>query len=145
MNVFARCLVALVLTAMPISGMAQQYYSHVSVSRVVKLRIVPGKNKEFFEAFAYAPKAFEAEQAAGIITGYRIYTSVNYEGQDKWDVLYVINFKNMAALDTSADLAEPILAKLYGSPEKRAEILRKRVESGEVVSSELIQEIQLKP
>jgi hypothetical protein len=144
MKAFARCLVALVLIAMPVSGVAQQYYTHDSVVRAVKLRILPGKTKEFFEAFAYAPKVFEAEKAAGIITGYEIFTSVNYEGPEKWDVMYVIHFKNMATLDTSSDLAEPILAKVYGSPEKRAEIGKMRAESGEVVSSELVREIHLK-
>lgn len=144
MKAFARCLVALVLIAMPVSGLAQQYYSYDSVARAVKLRIVPGKTKEFYEAFAYAPKVFEAEKAAGIITGYEIFTSVNFEGLDKWDVMYVIHFKNMAALDTSGDLAEPVVAKVYGSPEKRAEINKLRVESGEVVSSELVRQIHLK-
>jgi hypothetical protein len=144
MKAFARCFVALVLIA-PLSGLAQQYYSHVGVTRAVKLRILPGKSKEFFEAFAYAPKVFEAEKAAGIITSYEIFTSVNFEGPDKWDVMYVINFKNMAALDTSADLAEPILAKVYGSPEKRAEVVKMRAESTETVSSELVRGIQLKP
>jgi hypothetical protein len=144
MKAFARGLVALVLTTMPVSGLAQQYYSHVGVIRAVKLRILPGKTKEFFEAFAYAPKVFEAEKAAGLITGYEIFTSVNYEGPEKWDVMYVIHFKNMATLDTSSDLAEPILAKVYGSPEKRAEIGKMRAESGEVVSSELVREIHLK-
>ena len=144
MKAFARCLVALVLIAMPVSGVAQQYYTHGSVVRAVKLRIRPGKTKEFFEAFAYAPKVFEAEKAAGIITGYEIFTSVNFEGLDKWDVMYVIHFKDMATLDTSGDLAEPIVAKVYGSPEKRAEINKLRAESGEVVSSELVREIHLK-
>jgi hypothetical protein len=144
MKAFARCLVALVLIAMPVSGLAQQYYSYDSVARAVKLRIVPGKTKEFYEAFAYAPKVFEAEKAAGIITGYEIFTSVNFEGLDKWDVMYVVHFKNMAALDTSGDLAEPVVAKVYGSPEKRAEINKLRVESGEVVSSELVRQIHLK-
>jgi hypothetical protein len=144
MKAFARCLVALVLIAMPVSGLAQQYYSYDSVARAVKLRIVPGKTKEFYEAFAYAPKVFEAEKAAGIITGYEIFTSVNFEGLDKWDVMYVIHFKNMATLDTSGDLAEPVVAKVYGTPEKRAEINKLRVESGEVVSSELVRQIHLK-
>jgi hypothetical protein len=144
MKAFARCLVALVLIAMPVGGVAQQYYSNVSVLRAVKLRIVPGKAKEFYEAFAYAPKVFEAEKAAGIITGYEIFTSVNFEGLDKWDVMYVIHFKNMATLDTSGDLAEPVVAKVYGTPEKRAEINKLRVESAEVVSSELVREIHLK-
>jgi DNA-binding Lrp family transcriptional regulator len=133
-----------VFLAIPLNGMAQQYYNNVSVVRAVKLRILPGKAKEFYEAFAYAPKVFEAEKAAGIITGYEIFTSVNFEGPEKWDVMYVIHFKNMGVLDTSGEIAEPIVAKVYGSPEKRAEILRMRVESTEVVSSELIREIHLK-
>jgi hypothetical protein len=145
MKAFARCFVALVLTAIPLSGVAQQYYSHVGVTRAVKLRILPGKTKEFYEAFAFAPKVFEAEKAAGIITGYSIYTSVNFEGPEKWDVMYVIFFKNMATLDTSADLAEPILAKVYGSPEKISVVSRMRAESTETVSSELVREIHLKP
>jgi hypothetical protein len=144
MKTFARCFVALVLTAIPLGGLAQQYYTPVSAYRVVKLRILPGKTKEFFEAFAYAPKVFEAEKAAGIILGYEVFTSVNYEGPDKYDVMYVIHFKNLAVLDTSGDLAEPVLAKVYGSPEKRAEINKLRAESSETVSSELIREIHLK-
>ena len=145
MKAFARCFVALALTAIPYSGLAQQNYTYVSVARVVKLRILPGKTKEFYAAFAYAPKVFEAEKAAGLILGYQIFSSVNFEGPDKYDVLFVIHYKNMAALDTASDLAEPVVAKVYGSPEKRAEILKLRVESTETVSSELIREIQLKP
>jgi len=145
MKAFARCFVALALTAIPFSGLAQQNYTYLSVTRVVKLRILPGKTKEFYAAFAYAPKVFEAEKAAGLILGYQIFSSVNFEGPDKYDLLYVIHYKNMAALDTFQDLAEPVIAKVYGSPEKRAEILKLRVESTETVSSELIREIQLKP
>ena len=74
MKMFARCLVALILTSVPLCGVAQQNYSYVSVDRVVKLRILPGKTKEFYQAFAYAPKIFDAYKEAGLITGYSIYT-----------------------------------------------------------------------
>ena len=144
MKAFARYFVALVFMAIPMSGLAQQNYTYVSVTRVVKLRILPGKTKEFYAAFAYAPKVFEAEKAAGLILGYNIFASVNYEGVDKYDVLFVVHYKNMGVLDTAPDLAEPIVAKVYGSPEKRAEILKLREDSTEVVSSELVREIQLK-
>src|SRR5271170_2014684 len=145
MKTFARCIVALALAAIPLSGLAQQNYTYVSAYRVVKLRILPGKTKEFYAAFAYAPKVFEAEKQAGIILDYEIFASVNFEGPDKYDVMYVVHFKNLAVLDTSAELAEPVVAKVYGSPEKRAEIVKLRAESTETVSSELVREIQLKP
>jgi hypothetical protein len=144
MNVFARCLVALVFTAIPLSGVAQQDYTNVSVYRVVKMRILPGKDKDFYAAFAYAPKIWEAEKAAGLILGYTIFHSVNYEGPEKYDVGYVVHVKNLAALDDFSNQAAPVIAKVYGSPEKRAEIMALRDGSSEVVSSELIREIELK-
>jgi hypothetical protein len=144
MKTFARCFVALVLAAIPISGMAQNF-TYTSVTRVVKLRILPGKTDEFYKAFAWAPKIFEAEKAAGIILGYEIFHSVNYEGPDKYDIVYVIQFKNMAALDTNTDLARPVVAKVYGSPEKQAEVAKMREDSTETVSTELVRGIQLTP
>ncbi len=144
MKTFARCFVALVLAAIPLSGMAQNF-TYISVTRVVKLRILPGKTDEFYKAFAWAPKIFEAEKAAGIILGYEIFHSVNYEGMDKYDIAYVIHFKNMAALDTNTDLARPVVAKVYGTPEKQAEVAKMREDSTETVSTELVREIQLTP
>ena len=145
MKAFARCFVALVFAAIPLSGMAQQNYTDVSVYRVVKLRILPGKTKEFFQAFAYAPKVFDAEKTAGLILDYQIFRSVTYEGPDKYDVMFVVHMKNMAALDALSEQAEAVVAKVYGSPEKRAEVSKLRAESGETVSSELVRDIQLKP
>ncbi len=144
MKTFARCFVALVLAAIPLSGTAQNY-TYTSVTRVVKLRILPGKTDEFYKAFAWAPKIFEAEKAAGIILGYEIFHSVNYEGTDKYDIVYVIQYKNMAALDTNTDLARPVVAKAYGTPEKQAEVNRMREDSTETVSTELVRGIQLTP
>jgi hypothetical protein len=144
MKTFARCFVALVLAAIPLSGMAQNY-TNTSVTRVVRLRILPGKTDEFYKSFAWAPKIWEAEKAAGIILGYEIFHSVNYEGTDKYDIVYVIHFKNMAVLDTNQDLARPVVAKVYGTPEKQAEVNRMREDSTEMVSSELVRGIQLTP
>ena len=59
--------------------------------------------------------------------------------------MYVIQFKNMAALDTNTDLARPVVAKVYGTPEKQAEVNRMREDSTETVSSELVRGIQLTP
>jgi hypothetical protein len=145
MKAFVRLCFALVLAAIPLSGMAQPNYTNVSVYRVVKIRIVPGKTDEFYKSFAWAPKILDAEKAAGILLDYKIFHSVNYEGVDKWDVMLVIHYKNMAALDTNAGAAGPIVAKVYGSPEKQAEVAKMRDDSARTVSSELVREIELKP
>jgi hypothetical protein len=59
-------------------------------------------------------------------------------------VVLVIRYKDMATLDTLPDKTEPIVARVYGSAEARAANNRLGSESMEVVSSELIREIQLK-
>jgi hypothetical protein len=51
----------------------------------------------------------------------------------------------MAALDTNTDQARPVVAKVYGSPEKQAEVSKMRDDSTETVSTELVREIQLTP
>lgn len=145
MKAFVRFGFALVLTAVTVSGMAQANFNYDSVYRVTKYRILPGKDADFYKAFAWAPKVLEAEKAAGIVLDYRILHSVNFEGPDKWDVMLVIQFKNMAVLDTNAAQAAPIVAKVYGSPEKQAEVGKLREASTEIVSSELMRGIQLKP
>jgi hypothetical protein len=145
MKAFARFLIALALTATPLSVLSQANYTYDTVYRVTKIRILPGKDADFYKALAWAPKVFEAEKAAGIVLDYRILHSVNYEGPDKWDVMVVVQYKNMATLDTIGGQAAPVAAKVYGSPEKQAEVARLRDESSEVVSSELVRGLQLKP
>ncbi len=144
MKVFARYLIALVFAAIPLSGVAQSNYTNVSVYRVTKIRILAGKSAEFYKSFGWAPKVLQAEKEAGLLLDYKIFHSVNYEGVDKWDVMIVVHYKNMAAFDTNPGAAAPIVAKVYGSPEKQAEAARLRDESSETVSSELVREIELK-
>lgn len=145
MKFSARLLLILGLGILPFSAHAQMNYTQVSVYRIVKVRILPGKTTDFYKAFAYAPKIWEAEKAAGLLLDYKILHSVNYEGADKYDIEYILHFKNMAALDTVNEDVQPIVAKVYGTAENRAAMAKLQAESGETVSSELVREIALKP
>ena len=146
MKALARILLALAVVALlPLSSHAQQNYSNVSVYRVVKFRILPGKTNDFYSYLNSIQKVFEAEKAAGLILGYDLMHSVNYEGPDKYDVMFVLHYKDMATFDTLADKAAPVIAKAYGTPENRAAVAKLGEESAETVSSELVREIKLKP
>lgn len=144
MKAASRILLVLALAVLPLSAHAQQNYTNVSVYRVVKFRILPGKTKDFYSYLNSVQKALEAEKDAGIILSYEFMHSVNYEGSDKYDVMMVIHYKDMATLDTLADKAAPALAKAYGTPENRAAVVKLGEESAETVSAELIREIKLK-
>lgn len=94
---------------------------------------------------AWVYRVFEAEKDAGLILSYSFMHSVNFEGPDKYDVVFVIQYKDMATFDTLADKAAPVIAKAYGTPENRAAVGKLGEESSETVSSELVREINLKP
>jgi hypothetical protein len=144
MKTLVRGVLALAFAALPLSALAQNY-TDVSVYRVTKVRILPGKTSEFYKNFAWAPKLWEAEKAAGIILDYQIFHSTSYVGTDKWDVMYVVHFKNMAALDNIIPDSEPVIAKVYGTPENRAMISKTIGDTSETVSSELVRDMKLLP
>ena len=144
MKLIARGLLVLSIAALTLGAHAQQYYSYTGVTRVVKLRILPGKSADFYKYLGHAVAILKAEQSAGVILGYDIAHTVNYEGVDKYDVAVVVHYKDMAAFDTLSSKTDPIVAQHYGSPEARAAAEKMATESAEVVSSELVRNIAMK-
>lgn len=145
MKAVSRILFVLALSLLPLSSHAQQNYTNVSVYRVIKFRILPGKTKDFYTYLNSVQKVLDAEKDASLILDYSFMHSVNYEGPDKYDVLLVVHYKDMATFDTLSDKAAPILAKAYGTPENRAAVGKMGEDSAETVSAELVREIKLKP
>ncbi len=144
MKLFARGLVVVCFAALSLGAAAQQYFSYTGVTRVVRLRILPGKTKEFYQYLGNVNKVLAAEKAAGVIVDYGFAHSVNFEGPEKYDVAIVIDYKDMATFDTLSDKTDPIIAKVYGSPEARAAAGKLADESSEVVGAELVRGIKLK-
>lgn len=144
MKALARALCILSIAALPISAAAQQYFSYTGVRRLVKFRILPGKTADFYKYAAAVSKALEAEKSAGIITGYQMLHSTTFLGLDKFDVAFVISYKDMASLDSLSDKTEPVLMKSYGTPENRAAMGKLADGSCEEVSSELLRDIAVK-
>ena len=143
----SRIILALAVALLPLSSHAQQYFTNVSVRRVVKLRALPGKTKEFYSYLNSIQKVFEAyEKEAGLISGLRLHaqrqlrrfptnmTSCSFSTTRTWPPS--IRLPTRAA---------PVIAKAYGTPENRAAVGKLGDESAETVSSELVREIKLKP
>lgn len=145
MKLFARGLFVVCIAVFALGAHAQQNYSYSGgVTRVVKLRILPGKNADFYKYLGNVSKVLTAEQAAGLVDGYSFSHTINYEGPDKYDVAVVVHYKDLATYETLGAKADPIIAKVYGSPEARAAAGKLADESSELVSSELVRGITLK-
>jgi hypothetical protein len=144
MKLFARGFVVVCFAALSLGAAAQQYFSYSGVTRVVRLRILPGKTSEFYQYLGNVNKVLAAEKAAGLITDYGFAHTTSFVGPERYDVAIVIDYKDMATFDTLADKTDPLVTKVYGSPEARAAAGKLADDSSEVVGSELVRGIKLK-
>ena len=124
---------------------AQKNYTEGPVMRVVHVRILPGKANDFWaDINNNAKKLWEAEKAQGLIVDYRVFINQTFSGKDDWDVGYTIIFKDMASLDGFVAKFETLADQAAGGSEQRQQLIQKRTQNMEVVSSSLLRQVTLK-
>ena len=144
MRALLRVLCVLAVVGIATAAFSQQYYNNGGVRRVIKYRILPGKSAEFYKWLSSFPKVMEAEKQAGLIESYSVMHSTEFIGPDKYDVVLVIGYKDMAAMDVASEKGGAIAEKIFGGAEARTTYFNQGAQYYEVVSSELVREIHLK-
>lgn len=126
-------------------ALAQLQYTAGPVSRVLLLKVKPGRFDAFMEDLRNnARPIYDEEKQQGLINEYHIYLNTTSSSPSDWDVAITFQYKNMAALDGLAEKLDALTLKRYGSKESRQQVVEKRVENAELVASHLIREISLK-
>jgi hypothetical protein len=124
---------------------AQDQYNEGPVERVSLYRILPG---HFTAAMAdlknNVQPIWEAEKANGIIEGYQIFFNQTKASIDDWDMGIALTYKNMASLDGLGMKILDLRMKHYGDKSKEQQVIDKRVENIQQVSSYLIRDVTLK-
>jgi L-rhamnose mutarotase len=135
---------AFVLTAPVNAQQAPRPYTEGVVTDVQYIRVKPGHQDEYL-AFLAGPykQMMEAEQKAGIITGWSVYQSDNRDEED-WNIALTTNYKNMAALDNLRDRVDPINKQVYGSQDKSNEAMVKRSEMRDIVGNRQLRQLIFK-
>ena len=104
----------------------------------------PGMSDDYLKALARIFKATNDEQKnQGIITDYKILVGGAATQQD-YDILLMVEYPNMAALDNLRDKTDPIDAKMVGSEDQQRQLAVKRMEIREIMGDKLMREITLK-
>jgi hypothetical protein len=119
-------------------------YKEGTVWEVTFVKTMPGMSNDYLRSLA-ANWRNEREEAKkqGLVISYRI-LSGSAANKDDWDLLLMVEYKNMAALDGAEDKWEAISAKIVGSPEQRKVLYTKRSEVREILGSKIVREITLK-
>src|SRR5437773_4339975 len=132
--------VLMILGARPV--LAQENFTEGAITRIILLRIKPGKATEFWTDVRQNLKPiYEEYKKQGIITNYQIFTKSTAENAEDWNVGIVLTYQNYAALDTLTERTDPITLKFYGSREARTAAGNRRPENATIVSSFLIRQV----
>jgi hypothetical protein len=119
-------------------------YTEGTVWQITMVKTKPGMGDEYLKALAKIFKTTNDEaKKQGIITDYKILIG-DAATQHDYDMLLMVQYPNMAALDGLRDKTDPIDAKMVGSEDQQRQLAVKRLEIREIMGDKLMREITLK-
>src|SRR5207253_11336801 len=96
------------------TGQSTAPYTEGSVWQITMVKTKPGMSDDYLKALAKIFKSTNDEaKRQGIITDYKILAGDAATQQD-YDILLMVEYPNMAALDGLRDKTDPIAAKTIG-------------------------------
>ena len=119
-------------------------YSEGSVWSVGFVKTKPGMTKEYLKNLASNWRVMnEAAKKEGLVLSYKILQGPAANTED-WDIMLLIEYKNMAAMDGMAEKMDALGAKIIGSDDAQKSGALKRSEIRDILGGKLVREIILK-
>src|SRR5438309_11902419 len=119
-------------------------YTEGAVWQITMVKTKPGMSDDYLKALAKIFKSTNDEaKKQGIIKDYKILIGDAATQQD-YDILLMVEYPNMAALDGLRDKTDPIGAKMVGSEDQQRQLAVKRLEIREIMGDKTMREITLK-
>src|SRR5207248_5349597 len=112
------------------TGQSTAPYTEGGVWQITMVKTKPGTSDD------------EAKRQ-GIITDYKILAGDAATQQD-YDILLMIEYPNMAAMDGLREKTDPIGAKMVGTEDQQRQLAVKRLEIREIMGDKTMREITLK-
>jgi hypothetical protein len=145
---FASILLAVALflsLALPAQSIAQGLpFTEGSVWSVGFVKTKPGMTNDYYRNLAANWRMMnEAAKKDGLVLSYKILYSPAANTED-WDIMLLIEYKNMAAMDGMAEKMEILGAKMMGTEDVRRTGAIKRNEIRDILGGKLAREIILK-
>jgi len=126
------------------SGGSSAPYTEGSVWVLSMIKTKAGLEDEYFKQITGTVKpVYDEEKKQKIILDYRILAGDSHS-RDEANIIIMVQYPNMAALDGLRDKMDPILAKVMGSEEQRKDMAVKRLDIREILSTRTMREVTLK-
>jgi hypothetical protein len=125
-------------------GSSTAPYTEGTVWQITMVRTKPGMDDDYLKGLAKNLKAIlEEEKKQGLVVSYKILLGDASTPSD-FNIMNIVEYKNMAALDGLRAKTDPIGQKIVGGEDQQREGAMKRAELREIVGSKLMREITLK-
>ncbi|HKP36521.1 MAG TPA: hypothetical protein VJT71_06655 [Pyrinomonadaceae bacterium] len=126
------------------SGGSTAPYNEGPVWDITMVRTKPNMTDDYLKNLAGAYKATSEEaKKQGIIMDYKILMG-DASNKDDFDVVLMVQYKNMAALDGLREKTDPIARKLIGTEDVMRQASVKRMEVRDILGTKTMREVTLK-
>src|SRR5438270_1480321 len=137
---------ALALASAPTLAQQSPNTTPGTVTRIVLVRVKPGRADQFWADFRQHLKPiYDEEKRQAILTNWSVATKSTLDNPDDWGVAIVLTYPNWAALDNLTTRTDPITLAHYGSAANRTAAGNARIENGVIVSSFLVRDQTVNP
>jgi hypothetical protein len=119
-------------------------YAEGPVWNITMVKAKPGMGDEYLKGLAKTFKgSLDEAKKQNLILDYKILLGTAATPQD-FDILLMVESKNMAAFDNAREKFDPIARKIVGTTDQQQAMAVKRLDIREIVGSKLMREITLK-
>ncbi len=126
------------------SAQSDAPYTEGSVWQITMVKTKYGMSDDYLKGLAKTFKGtLDEAKKQNLIMDYKILIGDAANPQD-YDILLMVESKNMAAFDNSREKFDPIAKKIEGSLDQQRSTAVKRMEIREIMGDKLMREITLK-
>jgi hypothetical protein len=109
------------------------------------IHVKPGMNPAYEKYLANDWKKMEDTlKTAGVTLSYKVITTEAHSPTD-WDLMLMVEYKDLASLEANQDKADALLQKMFGGDEKVMQGFKDRSEIREVIGTRVAREMILEP
>ncbi len=126
------------------SGQSDAPYTEGSVWQITMVKAKYGMGDEYLKGLAKTFKGtLDEAKKQNLIMDYKILLGDAATPHD-FDILLMVEQKNMASFDNAREKFDPIARKIEGTPDQQRATATKRLEIREIMGNKLMREITLK-
>jgi hypothetical protein len=139
-------IIAIVFTALSgvCSAQSDAPYTEGPIWQITMVKTKPGMTDDYLKSLAKTFKGtLDEAKKQNLILDYKVLIG-DYSTPGDFDILLMVQSKDMASIDNSREKFDPIDKKVVGTLDQQREVATKRLEIREILGTKLLREVTLK-